>query len=29
MGALQRISIVIGFAWLAAFFVRLRRVNKA
>lgn len=29
MGVLQRISIVVGFAWLAAFFVRLRRVNTA
>ena len=29
MGVLQRISIVVGFAWLAAFFTRLRRVNTA
>jgi len=29
MGVLQRISIVVGFAWLAAFFARVRRVNTA
>jgi len=29
MGVLQRISIVAGFAWLAALFARLRRVNTA
>ena len=27
MGVLQRTSVVAGFAWLAAFFMRLRRVN--
>jgi len=27
MGVLQRISVVAGFAWLAAFFIRLRAVN--
>jgi hypothetical membrane protein len=27
MGALQRISIVVGFTWLAAFFIRQTRVN--
>jgi len=27
MGVLQRISIVVGFAWLSALFMRLRRVN--
>jgi hypothetical membrane protein len=27
MGVLQRIALVAGFAWLAAFFVRVRKVN--